>query len=325
MDSGRKKIPKRRAFCGGRMRGNMSIEKIVKEFADYVTDIQLPMEGIAVGDEKKILYEQHFRPDIPRNIYSHTKSFTATAAGIAIAGGLLSLEDRLADAFREYVPDHASPLLYEVKLKHLMTMSSGFGKPYLMGADRRRGVGLPDYMKYMLSREMIDRPGEHFVYSTADSILIGRMVEHATGQTLSQYLYDHILGPMEIGFPIWENDTQGHPNGGGGMQLKLSDMIRLGQTYLGGGVWKAKRIVPKEWIEMATQKQIDVEGSQGGDGYGYQFWIVSELGGYQAAGSFGQVTTVLPQKGLVVAIQCPERGDYDKVKQAVEEQVIKRL
>lgn len=300
----------------------MSVEKIVKEFSDYVTDVQLPLEGIAVGNGKEILYEQHFRPDIPRNIYSHTKSFTATAAGIAITDGLLSLEDRLADAFREYVPQQASPLLYEIKLKHLLTMSSGFGKPYLMGKDRRRGVGLPDYMKYMLSREMLERPGEHFVYSTADSILIGRMVEHATGQTLSQYLYDRVLEPLGIGFPIWENDTQGHPNGGGGMHLKLSDMMKLGQVYLAGGVWKSKRIVPKEWIDMATRKQIEVEEEGNEGGYGYQFWIVPEAEGYQAAGSFGQVTTILPQKGLVVAVQCPERGDYDRVKKAVEERVI---
>ena len=69
----------------------MNIEKIAKEFTDYAVDTQLPLEGIAIGDEKKIIYEQHFKPDLPRNIYSHTKSFTVTAAGIAISEGALSL------------------------------------------------------------------------------------------------------------------------------------------------------------------------------------------------------------------------------------------
>ena len=104
--------------------------------------------------------------------------------------------------------------------------------------------------------------------------------------------------------------------------MKLSDMMKLGQVYLAGGVWKSKRIVPKDWIDMATRKQIEVEEEGNEGGYGYQFWIVPEAGGYQAAGSFGQVTTILPQKGLVVAVQCPERGDYDRVKKAVEERVI---
>ena len=63
----------------------------------------------------------------------------------------------------------------------------------------------------------------------------------------------------------------------------------------------------------------------GKEGYGYQFWIEPEIKGYQAAGSFGQVTAVLPEAGFVVAVQCPERGDYDRVKKAVREMVIERL
>ena len=58
-------------------------------------------------------------------------------------------------------------------------MSSGFHEPYLMGANRRAGVWAPDYVKYMLSRPVKVQPGSEFVYSTADSILAGRMVEKA--------------------------------------------------------------------------------------------------------------------------------------------------
>ena len=172
----------------------------------------------------------------------------------------------------------------------------------------------------------MEEPGKHFVYSTADSILIGIMVERSTGQNLAYYMYQHIFKPLEIGFPIWENDMQGHPNGGGGMHLKLSSMMRLGQLYLAGGVWKKRRLVPQEWIDMASCKQIEVDmDNPGKEGYGYQFWIEPEIKGYQAAGSFGQVTAVLPEAGFVVAVQCPERGDYDRVKKAVREMVIERL
>mgnify|MGYP002552196566 CR=1 FL=1 len=304
----------------------MNIEKIAKEFTDYAVDTQLPLEGIAIGDEKKIIYEQHFKPDLPRNIYSHTKSFTVTAAGIAISEGVLSLEERIVDVFPEYVPKNAPEMLQEIRLKHLMTMSSGFGKPYLMSADRRKGIGAPDYLKYILSRDILEEPGKHFVYSTADSILIGRMVERSTGQNLAYYMYQHIFKPLEIGFPIWENDMQGHPNGGGGMHLKLSSMMRLGQLYLAGGVWKKRRLVPQEWIDMASCKQIEVDmDNPGKEGYGYQFWKEPQIKGYQAAGSFGQVTAILPEAGFVVAVQCPERGDYDRVKKAVREMVIERL
>ena len=154
------------------------IEKIFSEFAAYAEREKLPIEAIAVGDEKKVFWEHHFVPDQPRNIYSHTKSFMSTAAGIAIGEGKLSLEDRLTDFFPEAVPGNASAAvpenasaavpedapaaLSEIRLKHLLTMSSGFGKPYLMGADRRAGTGMPDYMAYMLSRPVIHRPGAAF-------------------------------------------------------------------------------------------------------------------------------------------------------------------
>ncbi|MCI7099739.1 MAG: hypothetical protein MR966_12735, partial [Lachnospiraceae bacterium] len=39
-------------------------------------------------------------------------------------------------------------------------------------------------------------------------------------------------------------------------------------------------------------------------GYGYQFWISPYPGSYRADGAFGQITTILPEKGLVVSIQC---------------------
>ena len=48
-------------------------------------------------------------------------------------------------------------------------------------------------------------------------------------------------------------------------------------------------------------------------GYGYQFWMSPYEGAYRADGAYGQITTVLPKQGLVVAIQCPESGDFDNI------------
>ena len=50
---------------------------------------------------------------------------------------------------------------------------------------------------------------------------------------------------------------------------------------------------------------------------GYQFRISPYPGSYRADGAFGQMTTILPEKGLVVSIQCPERGNFDQVKRCL--------
>ena len=61
------------------------IEKILQKFVEEARETGLPLEAIAVGDESKVIFEHHFVPDRPRNIYSHTKSFMSTAAGIAMS------------------------------------------------------------------------------------------------------------------------------------------------------------------------------------------------------------------------------------------------
>ena len=297
-------------------------QKAFEAFTARVRSENLGVEGVAVGDESRVLLEQRFTPDLPRNIYSHTKSYMATAVGLAISDGVLSLEDKLADLFPEAVPDNPPEALFRIRLRHLLTMSSGFGRPYLMGNDRRVGTGMPDYMKYMLSRPVEAEPGAAFLYSTADSHLAGRMVAKATGRNLAEYLYERIFQPLGQGWPIWENDPQGHPMGGGGMFLTLTQMMKLGQLYLAGGTWQTQRLVDPAWIRLATAKHIDTPAEEKNPwsvGYGYQFWMSPFPGAYRADGAYGQITTVLPEKGLVVAVQCPETGDFDRVRPALHE------
>ena len=306
------------------------MEHLFWDFVAYAQEQKLGIEGIAIADEKKVLLEHHFVPDQARNIYSHTKSFMATAVGIAIAEDKLSLEDRLTEYFPEAVPKDAQPELHEITLRNLLTMSSGFNRSYLMGSDRRSGKGVPDYVAYMLSRPMEMKPGERFHYSTADSILAGRMVEKAVGMGLGEYLYRRLFSHMDIGYPVWENCPQGHPIGGGGMFLKLTDMMKLGQLYLADGIWNGERLVESEWIREASSKQISTPGEEEEQyiwscGYGYQFWLSPYPGSYRADGAFGQITTVLPESGLVVSVQCPETGDFDQVKKAMHTMLLAQL
>lgn len=55
------------------------------------------------------------------------------------------------------------------------------------------------------------------------------------------------------------------------------------------------------------------------------FWISPYPGSYRADGAFGQITTILPEKGFVVSIQCPEQGNFDQVKRALHEHFLMEL
>lgn len=308
----------------------MALEKIFKDFIHFAQCNELKIEGIAIADTDRVLLEHRFTPDQERNIYSHTKSYMSMAAGIAIEEGKLSLSDKLADMFPHYVPENADPRLLEITLENLLTMTSGFHRAYLMGADRRAGIGFPDYMEYMMTRPMLRNPGEEFCYSTADSILAGRMIEQATGQRLGEYLYRHVFSRLDQGWPQWENDPQGHPIGGGSMFMRLTEMMKLGQVFLADGKWKNQQIISSEWVKTATTKHVETntesqEQNEWTCGYGYQFWMSPYPGAYRADGAYGQISTVLPESGLVVAVQCPEWGDFNKVRKGLHEELLNRI
>lgn len=308
----------------------MALEKIFKDFIHFAQCNELKIEGIAIADTDKVILEHRFMPDQERNIYSHTKSYMSMAAGIAIEERKLSLSDKLADLFPQYVPENADPRLLEITLENLLTMTSGFHRAYLMGADRRAGIGFPDYMEYMMTRPILRNPGEEFCYSTADSILAGRMIEQATGQRLGEYLYRHVFSRLDQGWPQWENDPQGHPIGGGSMFMRLTEMMKLGQVFLADGKWKHERIINSEWVKAATTKHVETntesqEQNEWTCGYGYQFWMSPYPGAYRADGAYGQISTVLPESGLVVAVQCPEWGDFNKVRKGLHEELLNRI
>ena len=73
--------------------------KALKDFVHRVETDDLKVEGILVYREGTEIFSHRWTPDRERNIYSNTKSFAATAVGIAIDDGILSLEDRLVDVF----------------------------------------------------------------------------------------------------------------------------------------------------------------------------------------------------------------------------------
>ena len=74
------------------------------------TDIAAPLGvlGVKITQNDRLTAEWYSEPDIRRNIYSATKSFTSCAVGFAVQEGLLSLDEKLVDAFPEDLPDTVS-------------------------------------------------------------------------------------------------------------------------------------------------------------------------------------------------------------------------
>jgi CubicO group peptidase (beta-lactamase class C family) len=287
----------------------------VEAFLQALKQEDHAVEAVTVYQNGEILLNHRFIPHCSRQIYSHTKSFVATAAGMAIDEGKLQLDSRFMDFFPDYAPMVTDKRVFDITLRDLLTMSSGFGDSFLMSATRRKGEGFPDYVAYMVQKALANDPGSTFLYSNADTHLAGCMVEKAVGEPLIVYMYRKLFAKLDMGYPAWEATPTGGVFGGSGMYLPIEDMIKLGILYLHDGVWNGERLLSHEWVEMVSCKQIDTGNPDPWyNGYSFQFWLIGQQpGAFRCDGLYGQYSLILPKENAVVAIQSSEQNDVLKI------------
>ncbi|MBQ8896737.1 MAG: serine hydrolase [Clostridia bacterium] len=282
------------------------------------------VEAVALWQDGELKLLHRYVPAGPRLIYSHTKSFISTAAGIAIDEGLLTLDTKVCELFPDYASIITDERVNNITLRNFLTMSSGFGGAFLMSANRRKLEGYPDYIAYMLAKELKYDSGERFVYSNADTHLAGCMVQRACKKPLLQYCCEKIFIPLDMGFPAWETAPDGTAFGGSGLYLDITEMLKLGVLYLNKGIYNGKRVVSEKWVEEAGCKQIDTgHEAPWNSGYGYQFWTVGQReNSFRADGAYGQYSIVLPEENAVLAVQSSEQNDVAKFTEMLIEHTI---
>lgn len=307
-------------------------------FAEQVEAARIKVMGIEIYEQGILKDRLRFEADKPVNIWSHTKCFTSAAVGLAVSEGKLSLDQRIVDLFPEYAGCNPTSHLPELTLRHVMTMSSGQQSRLLLGnlrddpkyqlehLPRDRDGNPMDLLEAILSEPFLEPSGKNFCYSNGDADMAARCVERVVGMTLQNYVYYRLLEPMGIPYPRWQSDLRGHSYGDSGLFLKTSDMVKLGLLYCQGGVWNGTRLLPEEWIQKSTKKQMDTPVRDAWDcGYGYLIWKFPVDNGYRFAGIGGQNTIVLPSKGIVIGMNAQAGKRLGELKQIVTETVIDRL
>ena len=89
--------------------------------------------GIKVTKDNETVAEWHSEGECRRNIYSAAKSFTSCAVGFAVQEGLISLNEKLTDAFSDDLPDSIDDNLKAATVRDLLTMCLGQEYGNLMG------------------------------------------------------------------------------------------------------------------------------------------------------------------------------------------------
>lgn len=240
-------------------------------------------------------------PDKPHVLHSLSKSFNSTAVGLAIAEGKLSLDDPVLKFFPGEAPGDPSENLKAMKVRDLLTMTCGHDV-------EPRGAGGAPSVKTFLAQPVPHQPGTHFLYNTMGSYTLSAIVTKVTGKTALEYLKPRLFEPLGIDNPEWPSSPEGNSLGGYGLKLCTEDIAKFGQLYLQKGKWNGKQLIPQQWVEQATSKQVPNDGeghSKIGidwqQGYGFQFWRCTH-NAFRGDGAAGQLCVVIPDKDAVIAI-----------------------
>lgn len=281
---------------------------------DGILGVKITQNGEDIG---KHLWDEECR----RNVYSVSKSFTSAAVGIAIKEGLLALEETLADAFAEDMPENPGEFLLQATVRDLLTMCLGQETPALMG-EQRPLYREQDWVKMSLALPFTCRPGTKFVYNNVGPYLAGMLVQRRAGCDLVSYLMPRLFKPLGISRPTWETDPLGNTFGSGGLMLTLSEMHKLGLLYLQKGVWNGKQLIPEKWVAESTKVQAATDRKED-YGYGYLFWG-GPFGSFRADGKYSQYSIILREKDAVISLTAQCR-DGKRLMDAVFEELYPQL
>lgn len=300
---------------------------------DFIKTIEaekLNLHSMMVVRHGKVVAEGWWAPYAPQykhTLYSLSKSFTSTAVGMAVAEKRLTVNDKVVSFFPGDAPATVSPNLAAMRVKDLLTMSTGHDKDTTPSL---RNGSESNWVKAFLSLPVEHEPGSFFVYNSGATYMLSAIVQKVTGQTVLDYLKPRLFGPLGIDDADWEESPQGINTGGWGLRVHTEDIAKFGQLYLQKGVWNGKRLIPEAWIHDATRAEVQSKGGKGDasvndwiQGYGYQFWRCRN-DAYRGDGAYGQYCIVLPKEDTVVAITS-ETGNMQAVLDAVWNHILPAL
>ncbi len=294
-------------------------ERSVEEFLDSTWTTSL-----VVARGETILAEEYFRSydaeSLPTS-FSTGKSVVSALVGIAIDEGYVtSVEDRVDT----YLPSFAGTDYGAVSVYDLLTMSSGLGfdEDYdTFNSDINmlsvRVFGFEDALPDLLRDTEAIRPaGTYNEYISSDTIVLGLVVEAATGRSLSRFLEESIWGPAGMEFPAyWNTDVHGNTLGNGFLSAAPRDFLRFGMLYLNEGRRDNRSIIPADWVfDSVYRTEPRLQPGTNPDshwtfGYGYQWWIPEEPeGDFTAIGIWGQYVYVHPEHQVVIVKTSADEG-----------------
>jgi CubicO group peptidase (beta-lactamase class C family) len=228
----------------------------------------------------------NFTPEIPSDIGSLTKQFTAMAIMILAERSKLNYDDPVS----KYIPEFSgSPHVSKVTLRHLLTHTSGIPDYGDLGIDDS-GLTQKGLIAAILEKEgLLSKPGQKYRYSNPGYSLLAIVVQRVSGKAFGDFLEQEIFEPVSmsntfvydgpgkkkalaaIGYDQFGQIDDGEPTaipGDGGIYSTVDDLLKWDQALY------TDKLVHQSTLSAAFTPGKVEEGSST---YGFG-WNVTENG-----------------------------------------------
>jgi CubicO group peptidase (beta-lactamase class C family) len=259
--------------------------------------------------------------DMVFEIGSVTKQFTAAAILLLAEQGKLRLEDDITKYLPDF-PTHGETVTIEHLLTHTSGVPSYTGMPEWF-ARVREDMKLEDLIGLFKGKPLEFKPGEQTRYSNSGYILLGAIVEKASGKSYEQLVEEEIFQKLGMSHSRYGHAEElvplraaGYSRDGDG--FRHANYLSMTQPYAAGSLMSTvddlalwdraltgETLLTKASLERMFTSAKLASGRQIRYGYGIG---VSELEGRRAlehgGGIFGFVCYVMrvPEERLFVAI-----------------------
>ncbi len=226
----------------------------IAAFLDGVAAERLELHSLMVFHRGHVIAEgwwAPYRAGLPHMQHSLTKSFTATAIGLAVAEGRFALDDTVVSFFPEITAP--GPHLAAMTIRHLLTMSTGHATG--IGGDVWRQIRT-SWTDAFFKAPVPEPPGARMVYSSASSYMLSAILQRTTGERLHAYLATRLFEPLGIEGESWDVCPNGINPGGNGLSCRTEDMLKLALLHLQRGRWDGRQILPEAWVSDALRPHL---------------------------------------------------------------------
>lgn len=230
------------------------------DLGEFVADTKT--QALILIKDDTVLYEGYgngLERDSMATSFSVAKSFDSALVGIAIDEGFIASVD---DPVTDYLPEllERDPDFERITVKDLLLMASGLDyrefRWWLLNGDDPLTTYYPDQREISLNNiNIIDPPGQYFLYNKYHPQLLGMILERTTGMSVTEYtqtrLWDRI-GMEYDGAWALDSEESGFEKMEAGLNARPIDFAKLGRLFLDDGNWDGEQVVSAEWVDEST-------------------------------------------------------------------------